>query len=68
MRTPEMETAAPTGIGNGGNTKVAARGTYSTFNFSAMDFAIATIARRCHLSAPTARVVCELAQLGGQRP
>lgn len=67
MRTPEMETAAPSGIGNGGNTKVAAIAFYPSYSFSATEFAIATIARRWHLPAPTARVVVELAQLGGHR-
>jgi hypothetical protein len=66
MGNPEMKTAAPSGIGNGGNSKVAALVTYPNFSFSAMDFAIATIARRCHLPAPTARAVVELAGLGGR--
>lgn len=67
MWPPETETAAPTAIGNGGNSKsMATRGTYPTFSFSAMDFAIATIAARCHLPAPTARAVVELARLGGR--
>ncbi|WP_292627606.1 hypothetical protein [Mesorhizobium sp.] len=66
MRKPEMETAVPSGIGSGGNTKVAALLSYPTFSFSATDFAIATVARRWHLPAPTARVVVELAGLGGQ--
>jgi hypothetical protein len=67
MRTPEMETAAPSGIGNGGNSKgLAARGTYPTLTITAMDFAIAAVAARWHLPVPTARVVVELAGLGGQ--
>ncbi|MER9968136.1 hypothetical protein [Mesorhizobium sp. M0060] len=61
-----METAAPSGIGNGGISKAATLAFYSTFSFSATDFAIATVARRWHLPAPTARVVVELAGLGGQ--
>lgn len=65
---PGNETAAPTGIGSGGNSKgVATSGTYPNFSLSAIDFATATIANRCHLSAATARVVVELARLGGRQ-
>jgi hypothetical protein len=65
MWPPETETAAPTAIGNGGNSKGAACGIYPNFSISANDFATAFIAARCHLPVPTARVVVELAQLGG---
>jgi hypothetical protein len=67
MGPPKYETAPGLATESGISKGLAAFGTYPTFTFSAMDFAIATIARRCHLPAPTARVVVELAQLGGQR-
>jgi hypothetical protein len=41
--------------------------TYPTFSFSPREFAASLISARWHLPAPTARVVVELAQLGGQR-
>ncbi len=67
MQPPEIETAAPTGIGNGGYSKgTITTGIYPTFSLSAMDFASAVIADRCYLPAPTARLVVELAHLGGQ--
>jgi hypothetical protein len=63
MRPPENGTAAPSGIGNGGNSKgLATRGTYPT----AMDFAIAAIARRHRLDFHVASVICELADIGGR--
>lgn len=67
MRLPENEiAAAPMPVGNGGYSKQLTQAIYPTFSQSAMDFATATIAARCHLTAATARVVVELAQLGGQ--
>ncbi|RWB47569.1 MAG: hypothetical protein E5V37_23535 [Mesorhizobium sp.] len=63
---PETETAAPTAIGNGGNSKrLAGLGIYPTFSFSTIDFAAAIIADRHHLTPPVARVVVELAGMGG---
>lgn len=67
MRNPENETAPGLATESGISKGLAAFGTYPSISFSAMDFAITTIARRWHLPAPTARVVVELAQLGGQR-
>jgi hypothetical protein len=69
MRPPEIETAAPTAIGNGGNSKgLATRGTYPCFTISATDFAAAVLIDRFGLSPSMARLVAELAQLGGRQP
>lgn len=71
MRNPEKRNAAPAGTGNGvGDQGTFSEGTsistYPTFSFSPREFAAAIIAARCHLPAPTARVVVELACLGGR--
>lgn len=44
------------------------KATYPTFSLSATDFAAAVIADRCHLPAPLARLIVELAHLGGGPP
>ncbi|CAH2400506.1 conserved hypothetical protein [Mesorhizobium ventifaucium] len=70
MGPPENGNAAPMAVGNGVDRTGASEGNlaaiYPTFSRSATEFAIATIARRWRLPAPTARVVVELARLGGQ--
>jgi hypothetical protein len=71
MRPPKKRDAAPAGTGNGvefrdafseGNPLMAL---YPTVGVSATIFAAAVIARRYHLTPPTARLVRELAGIGG---
>jgi hypothetical protein len=70
MQTPEIETAAPTAIGNGGGHSkgLATRGTYPTFSLSANEFAAAVLVERYRLTPCLARLTVELAQLGGRQP
>lgn len=66
MRSPDTETACPMAIGTGGMVSKGVRaGTYPNFSISANDFAIAVVAARYRLPVPTARVVVELAGIGG---
>ncbi|RWN59620.1 hypothetical protein [Mesorhizobium sp.] len=63
---PEKQKPTSAKVGSTVMSKgLAATGTYPTFNYSATDFAAALIAARWHLPAPTARVVVELAGIGG---
>lgn len=63
---PEMQTAAPTGIGNGGNGKSIATDFYRITSQPATDFAASVIAARFGISPCLARVICELAAIGGR--
>lgn len=71
MGPPENGNAAPMAVGNGVDRTGASEGNqtgaiYPARARTATEFAIATIARRWRLPTPTARVVVELARLGGQ--
>lgn len=70
---PHNNAAAPTGIGNGGQVGAAVRAssyltptTIATPSFSATEFAANMIAIRFGISPCMARLVAELAHLGGR--
>jgi hypothetical protein len=61
------ETAAPTAIGNGGDiSKGVTAGNYRTITLSATEIATSIIAARFQLSHCMARVIVELASIGGR--
>ncbi|GLS29293.1 hypothetical protein SAMN04488498_11396 [Mesorhizobium albiziae] len=63
----KTETAAPIAVGNGGDiSKAVTAGDYRTLTLSATEIASSIIAARFRLSPCMARLVCELAQLGGR--
>jgi len=64
--SPEKETAAPAGTGNGGIGKVIGAATYRNSPPSATEFAPLVIAERFRLPIHMARTVCELAAIGGR--
>lgn len=65
---PQKETAAPTGIGSGGddNSKGLTTRNYRNSTDTATDFAVAFVARRFRISLTRARIICDLAQIGGR--
>jgi hypothetical protein len=61
------ETAAPIAVGNGGDiSKAVTAGNYRTITLSATEIASTIIAARFRLHPCMARLVCELAQIGGR--
>jgi hypothetical protein len=63
----QSKTAAPIAVGNGGDSsKAVAAGNYRTSTQGATEFASLIIAARYRLTPCMARVVCELAQIGGR--
>lgn len=65
MKHLPKENAVPTAIGNGVQKKVIAPLSYITTSDPATDFAHAYVARRYRMPITTARLICELAQIGG---
>lgn len=70
MQNPEKRNAAPMAVGNGVDRTGASEGNlpaiYPTFGRSATEFAASVVAARFHLSPCMARLVCELAFIGGR--
>jgi len=64
---PETKTAVLAGNGGLVVSKAVVAKTYQNTTLTATDLAVSNIARRFHLSIATARLVCELAGIGGLR-
>lgn len=62
----QMETAPRLASESGGISKASTAGNYRITPSSATDFAASIIASRFSLSPRLARLVCELAQIGGR--
>lgn len=70
MRRPPKRNAARAGERGGVSRALTSegqlRGIYPAFGFNANEFATAIVAERHRLPRHVARVVCELAKLGGR--
>lgn len=64
----QNETAAPTGIGDGGKgiSKALTAERYQKPSITATEIATSIIAARFRLSPYMAKLVCELAEIGGR--
>lgn len=67
----QKRNAAPMAVGNGVDRTGASEGNqmgaiYPSFGRSATEFAASVVAARFHLSPCMARLVCELASIGGR--